>query len=143
MLTLGTGTRLPEDSLLPLKLMSAHCYAVIGQSIDVSSFPILIHIVLVDVNEEEEDRYVTILDNWVESTQSQTHGSVESGFDKLSLEDTVDCRPGEFDLRMSVLRFIVYVASCRVSWDTVCAVFDGLFLSWDPAIFKHQLQFHG
>ncbi|OBZ69552.1 Calpain-like protease palB/RIM13 [Grifola frondosa] len=31
----------------------------------------------------------------------------------------------------------------HLSWDAVCDLFDSIYLSWDPAIFQHQLHFHG
>lgn len=37
MLTVGTGRDIPEESLLPLKLLPAHCYAVTGESDNVAS----------------------------------------------------------------------------------------------------------
>ncbi len=27
--------------------------------------------------------------------------------------------------------------------DSVYQLFDGIYLSWDPSMFKHQLSFHG
>lgn len=30
-----------------------------------------------------------------------------------------------------------------VLWDDVCAAFDGLYLNWDPSMFKSSAMFHG
>ena len=30
-----------------------------------------------------------------------------------------------------------------MSWDDVCNVFDGIYINWDPRLFKHKLTFHG
>ncbi|KAH8103263.1 hypothetical protein BXZ70DRAFT_888986, partial [Cristinia sonorae] len=30
-----------------------------------------------------------------------------------------------------------------LTWDTVCHAFDGIYLSWNPSMFKHSLTFHG
>lgn len=35
------------------------------------------------------------------------------------------------------------VATFQMSWDEVCQTFEGAYFSWDPAIFPHQLSFHG
>ncbi|KAI0827990.1 hypothetical protein BC628DRAFT_1432146 [Trametes gibbosa] len=31
----------------------------------------------------------------------------------------------------------------EISWDEACNLFDGIYLSWDAALFKEQLTFHG
>ncbi|TFK50844.1 cysteine proteinase [Heliocybe sulcata] len=31
----------------------------------------------------------------------------------------------------------------KMSWDNACSVFHSIYLSWDPALFPHQLTFHG
>ncbi|KAI0359564.1 cysteine proteinase, partial [Trametes cingulata] len=30
-----------------------------------------------------------------------------------------------------------------ISWDELCNIFDGIYLSWNPELFKHQIVFHG
>ncbi|KAI0691496.1 hypothetical protein BC835DRAFT_1431695, partial [Cytidiella melzeri] len=59
-LTVGTGVKLPEESLLPLPLLPAHCYAVI------------------DVIDEGDERQMTILDSWVEGSQPDLDSAVAS-----------------------------------------------------------------
>lgn len=35
------------------------------------------------------------------------------------------------------------VDSFILSWDAVCNIFDGAYLSWDPGIFKYETTHHG
>ncbi|KAI0774825.1 hypothetical protein BD413DRAFT_603407 [Trametes elegans] len=95
-LTLGTGERV-LDTGLPLRLLPAHCYAVIG------------------VHDDGDDRRLTIFDPWVRPT----HDDSQDG------------------ARMS------HGGVHEVSWDTVCNHFDGIYFSWSPELFRHQLTFHG
>ncbi|KAI0669613.1 hypothetical protein C8Q78DRAFT_1070706 [Trametes maxima] len=94
-LTFGTGERLAQTSL-PMQLLPAHCYAVIGVCND-------------------DRRQLTIFDPWV---RPQTGRSGE-------VAPTARTRTVE------------------VSWEEVCNIFDGIYVSWNPALFQHQLTFHG
>ncbi|KAH7907349.1 hypothetical protein BJ138DRAFT_1160375 [Hygrophoropsis aurantiaca] len=31
----------------------------------------------------------------------------------------------------------------NLSWDDICGMFEGVYLSWNPSIFKHSITFHG
>jgi hypothetical protein len=31
----------------------------------------------------------------------------------------------------------------NMSWDDVCDVLEGIYVNWDPKLFKHKLDFHG
>ncbi|KAI0070564.1 cysteine proteinase [Panus rudis PR-1116 ss-1] len=102
-----------------------HCVLTVGTGErlpNVHNFPIPLlpaHCyAVIDVKEDDSDRRMTIIDSRID----------ELDISKLSLEDDPD-RPDSrsFDL----------------SWDEVCAIFDGIYLSWDPKIFSHDLKFHG
>ncbi|KAI0090683.1 hypothetical protein BDY19DRAFT_992108 [Irpex rosettiformis] len=113
-LTVGTGVKLPEEHLLPLPLLPAHCYAVIG------------------VVDEEGERTMTILDNWVEGVETLHDQDLHFAIGEMTLQENEK----EVDKKnRSQL--------CNVSWDAMCTVFDVLLISWDPGVFKNQLSFHG
>ncbi|KAI0645166.1 hypothetical protein C8Q79DRAFT_756199 [Trametes meyenii] len=94
-LTLGTGERVAQTNL-PMQLLPAHCYAVIGVCND-------------------ERRRLTIFDPWVRPQSSRSNES-----DPIMRTRTVE-----------------------VSWDEICNIFDGIYVSWNPALFQHRLTFHG
>jgi hypothetical protein len=31
----------------------------------------------------------------------------------------------------------------KIPWSEVLCIFDGIYLSWDPTMWKHQINFHG
>ncbi|KAI0629428.1 hypothetical protein C8Q77DRAFT_1220174 [Trametes polyzona] len=92
-LTLGTGERIPRTDIA-IRLLPAHCYAVIGVS-------------------DDERRTLTVYDPWVPPG-------------------------GESEPGASGHRHVL-----EISWDEACNLFDGIYLSWNPKLFKHQLTFHG
>ncbi|KAI0821140.1 hypothetical protein BC629DRAFT_1435043 [Irpex lacteus] len=113
-LTVGTGTKLPEEHLLPLPLLPAHCYAIIG------------------ISDDGEERLVTILDNWIESAEDKDAQTLGSKVEGMRLQENEQSRRSSHRSQL-----------CTVSWDTICTVFDVLLVNWDPSIFKNCLSFHG
>ncbi|CAL1711572.1 unnamed protein product [Somion occarium] len=79
---------------------------------------------VIDVRDDEQGRRMTILDSRVHHTSSE---DVEQDFTRLSLLDSPVERPRSYDL----------------SWDIICNVFDGIYLSWDSGTFEHKLAYHG
>ncbi|KAJ8473861.1 hypothetical protein ONZ51_g7595 [Trametes cubensis] len=62
---------------------------------------------------EEDHRRLTIFDPWVRPVDGH------SG-DKVNANRVIE-----------------------ISWEEVCNLFDGIYLSWSPRIFEYQLSFHG
>ncbi|KAI0919091.1 hypothetical protein AcV5_002096 [Taiwanofungus camphoratus] len=108
-----------------------HCLLTLGTGENVSaSEPTAVALLpahcyaVIDVHGTTEDRRLTVLDTWVQPSTSES----------------------------SVTDFIQGLASSReqlrpsrtfdISWDRACQVFDGIYLSWDPGIFRNQLVFH-
>ncbi|KAF8841696.1 cysteine proteinase [Paxillus ammoniavirescens] len=70
---------------------------------------------VVDVRETEDERWMTLLDSAVPITRRPVPSHPEDG----------EC--GMLDMR----------------WDAICATFEGVYVSWDPGLFKSRLSFHG
>lgn len=30
-----------------------------------------------------------------------------------------------------------------MTWDDICSIFEGVYVNWDPTLFRHRLEFHG
>ncbi|KAH9911333.1 uncharacterized protein B0H18DRAFT_919953 [Fomitopsis serialis] len=73
---------------------------------------------IIDVSSSPSKREMTILDSWAHSGSGLMNGH--------------DSDPK----RESTNTF-------KLSWDAVCNIFDGVYLSWDPGIFERQITFHG
>jgi len=76
-----------------------------------------------DISNDKEDRTLKILDSW----ESGTPTTSRMAFLLSSIYSPPDSR----------------IATFEMSWDEVCQTFEGAYFSWDPAIFPHQLLFHG
>ncbi|GJJ08430.1 hypothetical protein Clacol_002646 [Clathrus columnatus] len=87
--TLGTPSVIPES--MNVNLLPAHNYAVI------------------DLEDDEEDQYITLLDPWCQSTSESR------------LPEMKSC---EFDPKL------------RLNWREIYTYFDTIHLSWDPNIFS-------
>ncbi|RPD57666.1 cysteine proteinase, partial [Lentinus tigrinus ALCF2SS1-6] len=74
---------------------------------------------IIGVNESQDNRRLTIFDPWLQRSVDEERASTEvsTEAEKRKL----------FDLSM----------------DSVYQLFDGLYFSWNPAMFKHQMSFHG
>ncbi|KAL5504667.1 RIM13 [Sanghuangporus vaninii] len=133
-LTLGTGPRATDAphfvSALDgsqTKLLPAHSYAVLS------------------IHEESDGRYLTILNPWNGSRNTSSGLDVCNAIQRLQIDDQdasdhLHCG----DTRMSVRGDVSASANLiDVSWDEICGIFDGLYLNWDPALFKHSREFHG
>ncbi|KAJ7099454.1 hypothetical protein B0H15DRAFT_771653, partial [Mycena belliarum] len=94
MLTLGTGVD-ADISWRGVTLLPSHSYAVI------------------DVNEDDSSRGVTVLDSWIR-TGDET--------------DTETDHPSR---------------TLDIPWSDVLEVFDSVYLSWDPHTWPQNLVFHG
>ncbi|KAH9889397.1 hypothetical protein C8Q73DRAFT_653542, partial [Cubamyces lactineus] len=87
-----------------------------GERVPSSNVPISllpVHCYAVIGVSEEDYRRLTIFDPWVRSVDGN------SG-DKVNANRVIE-----------------------ISWEEVCNLFDGIYLSWSPRIFEHQLSFHG
>ncbi|KAI0724162.1 hypothetical protein C8Q72DRAFT_786967, partial [Fomitopsis betulina] len=71
-----------------------------------------------DISSSPNKREITLLDSW-------THSSATLPSELTSYAR--DATPHSFIL----------------SWDAVCNIFDGAYLSWDPGIFKYETTHHG
>ncbi|KAI9062454.1 cysteine proteinase [Trametes sanguinea] len=100
---------------------SGHCVLTLGTGdripdhvLPVDLIPVHCYAVI-GIDEEDHLRRFTIYDPWTRpSTGSDGTGSG--------------------DKENSIL---------EISWHEVCNLFDGIYLSWSPSLFKHQLRFHG
>ena len=82
---------------------------------------------IIDVQESDAKRSLTVIDSWVEP---QT--------------DLLQVKPSEFrSLNLHSIFHHTFSGLLRISWDRICDVFHGLYLSWDPTMFQKSLSFHG
>ena len=80
-------------------------------------------------------REMTILDSW-------THTGATSPTEHASIGQDETSRT----LAVSFFRLVLTqcsTGSFKLHWDVVCNIFDGVYVSWDPGIFEHQLMYHG
>ncbi|KAH7883245.1 hypothetical protein F5I97DRAFT_1832020 [Phlebopus sp. FC_14] len=68
---------------------------------------------VIDVRETDNERWMTLLDSRVPAVR-QSPGTKENQSRTLNMR-----------------------------WDDICATFEGVYISWDPGLFKGQLSFHG
>ncbi|KAL4248263.1 peptidase C2 family protein [Abortiporus biennis] len=80
---------------------------------------------VIGVREDGSTRLVTILDSWVPHTEKRYELS-ELSMDQLTIDDRATGRARSYDIH----------------WDTVCDLFEGIYLSWNPSLFNHQLTVH-
>ncbi|KAI0741055.1 hypothetical protein C8Q76DRAFT_609267, partial [Earliella scabrosa] len=73
------------------------------------------------VHDTEDDRGLTIFDPWVQPDQD-THSRRD---------------------RKPSIALATCAGKVTLSMESVYRIFDGIYFSWDPAIFKHKLTFHG
>ncbi|KAH7925291.1 cysteine proteinase [Leucogyrophana mollusca] len=105
--------------------MKGHCVLTLGT--DDKTSGTYLHLVpshgyaVTDVRETGGERWMTLLDSRICCPQNDSGGSRCPG-------------AGTLTPHLRVL---------DVSWDDVCGLFDGVYLSWDPSIFKHAITFHG
>ena len=123
MLTLGTGQQ-SKVRWGSTRLLPSHSYAVIGAH-SISICAQIVHEVI-DVDDDEKDRILTVLDSWVPISQ---HHEEESRRSYYPWKVTFD-----FDTVLCIL---------QIPWTDVLATFEGIYLSWDPQLWKHTLSFHG
>ncbi|TFK84241.1 cysteine proteinase [Polyporus arcularius HHB13444] len=104
--------------------VSGTCVATLGtgeqvRTTDVSLALLPTHCyAIIGVSDSGHDRRLTIFDPWVPQHAHEGLAPTE-GFGK-NPQRTVE-----------------------LSMDAVYQLFDGIYLSWDPSMFKHQLSFHG
>ena len=86
-------------------------------------------------------RDLVLLDPWME----QYHVDEELDLSKMSLESKGSSSSRTYHVSLSCALLICksVLGLFGVSWDMACTIFDGLYLSWDPQLFSHQLMFHG
>lgn len=88
----------------------------------------------------DDDRQLTVLDSWVKPGE---HEHLQAEETRQSDESSREC----IELSIGLCRFLFDVfceaGAFVLSWDAVCELFDGIYLSWDPSAFQNQLVFHG
>ncbi|TBU31057.1 hypothetical protein BD311DRAFT_657405, partial [Dichomitus squalens] len=90
-----------------------------GERVKEMNFPVTLlptHCYAVIVHDSEQDRKLTIFDPWVQPTEDPAAAEIPSSKQKRSID---------------------------ISMDTVHRLFNGIYFSWNPAIFEHKLTFHG
>ncbi|KZT69626.1 cysteine proteinase, partial [Daedalea quercina L-15889] len=87
---------------------------------DITLLPVHCYAVI-DVSSSLTERELTVLDSWIHTESLQLTKAAHASDMEPELS------PGTF----------------KLSWDAVCNFFDGVYLSWDPGIFEHQITFHG
>lgn len=95
-----------------------------------------------DVREDADgsQRRVTFLDPWTsipKSTEQSGSSDISEGMRDLRLENNTFGEDGATADSMCECDTI------EITWDDVCDVFDGIYLNWDPSLFKNSLEFHG
>ncbi|KAI0753163.1 hypothetical protein C8Q80DRAFT_1097736, partial [Daedaleopsis nitida] len=109
---------------------NGHCVATLGtgESIHGTDQPLALlpaHCyAIIGAFDTEAERGLTIFDPWV-------HPDHEEGG-----EEPVSRRESKPPLT-------IFYTTIDLSMDAIYSMFDGLYLSWDPAIFNHKLTFHG
>jgi calpain-7 len=95
-----------------------------------------------DVKETEGgSRWLTILDSWL-PTDDVTE--VDALLDELSLND--DGRGNQrrrHSLILSHLSAYLPSGSIDIAWDDACTLFGSVCISWNPAMFRNRLIYHG
>lgn len=93
-----------------------------------------------DVNETEDgSRWLTILDSWLLTDDDM---EVDALLDDLSLDEGKDQRR-KHSLILSCGYAHLHSGSIDIPWDDVCTLFGSVCVSWNPAMFKNQLLYHG
>lgn len=93
-----------------------------------------------DVNETEDgSRWLTILDSWLLTDDDM---EVDALLDDLSLDEGKDQRR-KHSLILSCGYAHLHSGSIDIPWDDVCNLFGSVCVSWNPAMFKNQLLYHG
>ncbi|KAI0326343.1 cysteine proteinase [Cubamyces sp. BRFM 1775] len=115
---------IPEHVDMKRCFIIGDCVLTLGTGQRVPSSSLLIsllpvHCYAVIGVSEEDHRRLTIFDPWVQPADNN------SG-DKGNANRTFLC-----------------AGVIEISWEEVCNLFDGIYLSWRPQIFEHQLSFHG
>lgn len=138
MLTLGTGETVRHDLGSSISLLPAHCYAVLG----VSKFKTertRYHNVHTDVIDDGTERHIIVRDPW-------QHFSSDDG-GTVTFNNSFHCPAGDADredgLSLPGSDRAENAGLTTLAWDVACLAFDGIYVSWDPAIFTNQLSFHG
>lgn len=122
--TLGTGMQpldLPDHGC---HLLASHSYPIMGSSVLIcflfNQFTLTPH---VDIS---SDRVVSILDSWdgLRSSDASSPEDLAGVVENLELKASSTNR---------ILRF---------TWEEICGIFDTLYLSWNPSLWKHQINLH-
>lgn len=99
-----------------------------------------IYIVALDIREEGEDRLVTVLNPW-----DGNYGSFSNELHEQVEKLTIQKQRGRVYLMDNEWRLYSHWVPdlFEVSWQDLCLAFDGLYLSWNPEIFRRNIEFHG
>jgi hypothetical protein len=77
--------------------------------------------------EETDDRLVTIVNPWRHSLSNQELHDSLAGL-------SINSDGGD--------RFKLFSDARRLSWEDICNIFDGIYLSWNPQVFQHVIVHH-
>lgn len=77
--------------------------------------------------EETDDRLVAIVNPWLHSLSNQELPNSLAG---LSISSD-----GGDKLKL-------FSDTWKLSWEDICNIFDGIYLSWNPQIFQHVIVHH-
>jgi calpain-7 len=94
-----------------------------------------------DVKETEDgSRWLTILESYL-PTDNGTE--VDALLDELSLDGGGDNQRRKHNLIISQHNTYLRPGSIDIAWDDACNLFGCVCVSWNPAMFKNRLIYHG
>lgn len=133
-MTVGTNDK-TALKIHDVKLLPSHDYAVTGKAHTTRKTTLHHHLIFVPgIRESNDERWVTLLDSRLCSPPCECLTNSASG--SCPSESPYFCP------------FVVYewngmAGVLDMRWDDICATFEGLYISWDPNLFRDVNTFHG
>ena len=139
-LTVGTDDR-PIAYRGRVKLLPSHCYPVIGPLLP-STHPLMTSDNRSkDVKETEDgSRWLTILESCLPTDNGP---EVDALLDELSLDGGGDNKRRRHNLIILQHNTYLRPGTIDIAWDDACNLFGCVCISWNPAMFKNRLIYHG
>ena len=81
-----------------------------------------------------DERSATVFDPWVQSSNAANSDNAGSMPPR---------RPRKVPFKWLELLLTRFTGAVSLSMESMFALFDGLYLSWNPAMFRYQSAFHG